>query len=85
MYVCVCVWGWGLKVVAEVRFDIGNMYKFHREKSVDVEVDVWRVDATKGKGVFGGFGVVSVERPMEGSGGGRGGGRRRGGRRRGRR
>lgn len=32
-----------MKVVAEMKFDIPNMYKFHKQKSVDVEVDLIRV------------------------------------------
>ena len=36
---------WNLKaeVVAEMKFDIPNMYKFHKQKSVDVEVDLLRI------------------------------------------
>jgi len=37
---------WGFpdaKVVAEMSFDIPNMYKFHNQKSKDVEVDLIRV------------------------------------------
>ena len=36
---------WNLKaeVVAEMRFNIPNMYKFHKQKSVDVEVDLLRI------------------------------------------
>ena len=37
--------GWGLQaeVVAEMKFDIPSMYKFHKQKSVDVDVDLLRV------------------------------------------
>ena len=37
--------GWGLQaeVVAEMKFDIANSYKFHKQKSVDVDVDLLRV------------------------------------------
>lgn len=31
-----------LEVVAELRFDISNLYKFHKKNSVDVEVDLIR-------------------------------------------
>lgn len=36
-------WGLDVKVVAQMKFDIPNMYKFHQKKSVDVEVDLIRV------------------------------------------
>ena len=36
-------WGLNAEVVAEMRFDIPNMYKFHKQKSVDVEVDLIRI------------------------------------------
>ena len=32
-----------VKVVAQMKFDIPQMYKFHKQKSVDVEVDLIRV------------------------------------------
>ncbi|KAI8815358.1 methyltransferase-like protein 5-like protein [Cladochytrium replicatum] len=35
-------WGWKGEVVAELRYDIPNMYKFHKQKSVDIEVDFLR-------------------------------------------
>mmetsp|Transcript_724 Transcript_724/g.1744 ORF Transcript_724/g.1744 Transcript_724/m.1744 type:complete len:317 (-) Transcript_724:34-984(-) len=37
--------GWGLQaeVVAEMKFDIKNAYKFHKQKSVDVDVDLLRI------------------------------------------
>eukprot|EP01125_Pyxidicula_operculata_P018153 TRINITY_DN6433_c0_g1_i1.p1 TRINITY_DN6433_c0_g1~~TRINITY_DN6433_c0_g1_i1.p1 ORF type:complete len:192 (+),score=19.90 TRINITY_DN6433_c0_g1_i1:149-724(+) len=35
------------KVVAELRYDIPQMYKFHKEKSVDIEVDFIRFDVSK--------------------------------------
>ena len=37
--------GWGLKVqvVAEMKFDIPQTYKFHSQKNVNVEVDLIRV------------------------------------------
>lgn len=34
------------KVVAEMKFDLGQTYKFHKSKSVDVEVDLIRVDVS---------------------------------------
>lgn len=36
-------WGLNVEVVAEMKFDIQNMYKFHKEKMKDVEVDLIRV------------------------------------------
>ena len=36
-------WGLNIEVVAEMKFDIPNMYKFHKQKCVDVEVDLIRV------------------------------------------
>lgn len=36
-------WGLNVEVVAEMKFDIHNMYKFHKEKVKDVEVDLIRV------------------------------------------
>ncbi|KJE94916.1 methyltransferase-like protein 5 [Capsaspora owczarzaki ATCC 30864] len=40
-------WGTTMEVVAELRFDIPAMYKFHKEKSVDVAVDLIRLDCTR--------------------------------------
>jgi len=40
-------WGVEVKVAAELKFDIDQMYKFHKKKSVDVYVDVLRFDCTK--------------------------------------
>lgn len=40
---------WGAspsKVIAQVRFDIANTLDFHKRESVDVHVDVWRVDVS---------------------------------------
>ena len=37
-------WGVKLEVVAELKFDIPQMYKFHKKKSVDVEVDFLRFE-----------------------------------------
>lgn len=36
-------WGVDGEVLAEMRFDIPKMYKFHKKKSADVEVDFWRL------------------------------------------
>jgi len=36
-------WGLNAEVVAEMKFDIPNMYKFHKQKCVDVEVDLIRI------------------------------------------
>ena len=36
-------WGYHGQVAAEMKFDIPNMYKFHKQKNVDVEVDLIRV------------------------------------------
>lgn len=36
-------WGMEATVVAEMKFEIPNTYKFHQKKSVDVEVDLLRV------------------------------------------
>eukprot|EP01098_Paradermamoeba_levis_P007352 TRINITY_DN3033_c0_g1_i2.p1 TRINITY_DN3033_c0_g1~~TRINITY_DN3033_c0_g1_i2.p1 ORF type:complete len:238 (+),score=69.38 TRINITY_DN3033_c0_g1_i2:73-714(+) len=33
-------WGVKVEVVAELRFDIPQMYRFHKQKSVDIEVDL---------------------------------------------
>lgn len=40
-------WNLGASVVAEMKFDIPNMYKFHKKKNVDVCVDlihIWHLD-----------------------------------------
>jgi hypothetical protein len=36
-------WGLNAEVVAEMKFDIPNMYKFHKQKCVDVNVDLLRI------------------------------------------
>jgi len=36
-------WGTSFQVVAELRFDIPKMYKFHRKESADVQVDLVRL------------------------------------------
>ncbi|XP_070565143.1 rRNA N(6)-adenosine-methyltransferase METTL5-like [Ptychodera flava] len=35
-------WGVDMEVVAELRFDLPSTYKFHKKKSVDIEVDFIR-------------------------------------------
>jgi hypothetical protein len=35
-------WGVDTEVIAQLRFDIPKMYKFHKKKEVDVEVDLVR-------------------------------------------
>ena len=35
-------WGVAMEVVAELRFDLPATYKFHKQKSVDIEVDFMR-------------------------------------------
>eukprot|EP00804_Cyclotella_cryptica_P016346 CCRYP_009910-RC/>CCRYP_009910-RC protein AED:0.08 eAED:0.08 QI:561/1/1/1/0.33/0/4/319/295 len=41
-------WGLNVEVVAEMKFDIQNMYRFHKQKVKDVDVDLirvfWKVD-----------------------------------------
>jgi predicted RNA methylase len=36
-------WGYEIEVVAQMKFDIPKMYKFHKENNVDVDVDLIRV------------------------------------------
>jgi predicted RNA methylase len=36
-------WGYEVQVAAEMKFDIPQMYKFHEQKSIDVEVDLLRI------------------------------------------
>lgn len=36
-------WGYEAQVAAEMEFDISNMYKFHSQKTKDIEVDLLRV------------------------------------------
>ncbi|KAL3808473.1 hypothetical protein ACHAXA_000886 [Cyclostephanos tholiformis] len=43
-------WGLNAEVVAKMRFEIPNMYTFHRHKSVDVEVDLIRIFWAKEEG-----------------------------------
>lgn len=41
-----CEWGVKLEVLAELRFDLAASYKFHRKKTVDIEVDFIRIDCS---------------------------------------
>lgn len=43
-------WGLNAEVVAEMKFDIPNMYKFHKQKCVDVDVDLLRIYLDKPDG-----------------------------------
>ncbi|KAJ2706143.1 Methyltransferase-like protein 5, partial [Coemansia spiralis] len=36
-------WGFHCEVLAELRFDVPMMYRFHKKKSVDIEVDLLRL------------------------------------------
>ena len=46
-YITKCAKRWGnvesIEVVAQMRFDLPKMYKFHKKKSRDVEVDMIRL------------------------------------------
>ncbi len=44
-------WGVQGEVVAALRWDIPAMYKFHKQKSVDIEVDFLRFDVSSIKNV----------------------------------
>lgn len=37
-------WGCEVEVIAQLKFDIPAMYKFHKHKSLDVEVDLIRIN-----------------------------------------
>ena len=37
-------WGVNMEVLAELRFNLAASYKFHRKKTVDIEVDFIRID-----------------------------------------
>lgn len=39
-------WSIQSEVIAELRYNLDNSYKFHRKTSVDIEVDCWRFDLT---------------------------------------
>jgi len=36
-------WGHEVQVIAEMKFDVPNMYEFHTKKSVDIDVDLIRI------------------------------------------
>ena len=38
--------GLDVEFAAQMKFDIPNMYKFHKQKSVDVDVDLIRISST---------------------------------------
>lgn len=40
---------WGVRgsVVAELRYNLEASYKFHKQKSKDIEVDFWRFDLSE--------------------------------------
>ena len=35
-------WGVEVEVIAELRYNLSNTLKFHKKKSVDIEVDFYR-------------------------------------------
>ncbi|KAJ1660665.1 hypothetical protein IWQ61_000448 [Dispira simplex] len=37
-------WGVQGQVLAELRFDVPRMYKFHKKQVMDIEVDLWRFE-----------------------------------------
>ena len=39
-------WGYAFHVVAEMQFDLPQVYRFHKDKSRDIAVDLIRVDVT---------------------------------------
>lgn len=39
-------WGVKLDILAELKFDLAASYKFHRKKTVDIEVDFIRIDCS---------------------------------------
>lgn len=49
-------------MLAQLRFDIGEMHKFHKAKSVDIEVDLWRFDTC---GIINKDAVRHVEKPLD--------------------
>jgi len=40
-------WGMDCEVIAELRYDLQASYKFHKKKSVDIEVDLIRLQHKK--------------------------------------
>lgn len=41
-------WGVTGKAVAQVRYNLESTYKFHKNKSVDIDVDLWRIEVAGG-------------------------------------
>ncbi|KAJ2325644.1 hypothetical protein GGI00_004980 [Coemansia sp. RSA 2681] len=41
-------WGFDCQVLAELKFDVPMMYKFHKKKSVDIDVDLLRLSRQAG-------------------------------------
>lgn len=39
-------WNVNGEVVAKLKYNIDSSYRFHRQKSVDIEVDLWRFDTS---------------------------------------
>lgn len=37
-------WGVKGKPIAQFRYNLDNTYKFHKRKSVDIDVDLWRIE-----------------------------------------
>ena len=58
-------WGLNAEVVAEMKFDIPNMYKFHKQKCVDVNVDLLRIFWDERQEDFGVVGTVTPEKDEE--------------------
>lgn len=58
-------WGLNVEVVAEMKFDIQNMYRFHKQKVKDIDVDLIRVFWEVEGGVEG-FGVGDENESMNG-------------------
>ena len=40
-------WGVECEVMAQLRFDLPNSYRFHKQKTVDIEVDLIRFSKIK--------------------------------------
>lgn len=58
-------WGLNAEVVAEMKFDIPNMYKFHKQKCVDVNVDLLRIFWDEKDSSIEGVDIVIHERKEE--------------------
>lgn len=59
-------WGVEAKVVATMQYELPKTYKFHSKQSLDIEVDLWRMDCN---GVDVILDTPNVERPIEQIGG----------------